>query len=48
MITHTFPPSSEQTSLLMDSQSPPVNKKKKTPDVKILFTKIKNNVRQKR
>lgn len=47
MITHTFPPSSEQTSLLKDSQSPPVNIKK-NPDVKILFTKIKNNVRQKK
>lgn len=40
MTTHTFPPSSEQTSLLMDSQNPPVNKGKKTA-VKILFTKMK-------
>lgn len=40
MTTHTFPPSSEQTSLLMDSQNPPVNKEKK-PAMKILFTKMK-------
>lgn len=43
MTTHTFPPSSEQTSLLMDSQNPPVNKEKKTSRENFIY-KNENNV----